>query len=68
MTAALLLLRAAGALLVACAIAAGLWAAFRAMAGLLRRRGEYYDVERMDEAEILDRKYDREAKKPKGKR
>ena len=68
MTAVLLLLRAAGALLVAAAIAAGTWCAARALCGLLRRWADCYDVESMDEAEILARKYDKQAKKARGKR
>lgn len=62
MTAVLLLTRAAGFLAVAAAIAGAVWLVARLAAKALRKAAELHDVERMDEAEILARKYERESK------
>lgn len=62
MTAVLLLTRAVGFLAVAATIAAAAWLVARLAAKALRKVSEYHDVERLDEAEILARKYERESK------
>lgn len=54
------------------AFAALVWAVVRKVApsikGLIDKRSEYYDVERMDDAEILARKYDVKGRGRHGKR
>lgn len=62
MTAVLLLTRAVGFLAVASALGAAVWLVARLAARALRKAAELRDVERMDEAEILARKYERESK------
>lgn len=61
-TAVLLLTRAVGFLAVAATIAGAVWLLARIAARALRKVSEYHDVERLDEAEILARKYDRESR------
>lgn len=62
MTAVLLLTRAAGFLAVAAAIAGAVLLVARLASKALRKVSECHDVERLDEAEILARKYERESK------
>ena len=59
MTAVLLLTRAVG---FPAAIAGAAWLVARLAARALRKVSECHDVERLDEAEILARKYERESK------
>lgn len=62
MTAALLVLRnALGAALVVAALYLALRELVPAVRGLIEKARELRDVEEMDEAEILARKYEREA-------
>lgn len=62
MTAVLLLTRAVGFLALVAAIAGAVWLVARLAAKALRKVSECHDVERLDEAEILARKYERESK------
>ena len=66
MTALLLLLRALECIAFVLVWAAVIWLirlAILKLIGLIDKRKEYWDVESLDEAEILARKYEKESKK-----
>lgn len=62
MMAVLMFTRVIAFIVVAAAIAAGVYLLCKAIAKLLHNRSEYYNIEKLDEAEILARKYERKGK------